>query len=414
MKSILGITIALLVALSVMAGCAGPGTEPAGALPPPVDELDAGLVEANTQFALNLLRELHRLDPDSDLFFSPASVSVALAMTYNGADGATFDAIARTLGLDQMSLDRVNRGYADLLTILRNPDPELELDVANSIWARQGLAFHQEFLDTNLEYYGATTRELDFDDPQASVIINNWVKEATRSRIEKIVPDDIRPDTIMFLINAIYFKGEWTDAFDPEDTQEDTFRRDDGSTATVPFMNQRGEYRYYEGEDIRGIAIPYGEQRLNMYVLLPDEGEDVEALIRRLEPSTWSMIMEGLGPREVDLSLPRFTIEYEETLNDVLRAMGMEIAFDRTEADFSRMYPISPGQNVYIGEVKHKAFVDVSEEGTEAAAATSVEMRLESAMETTAFRADRPFLFAIGDDVTGTILFLGVYGGEDR
>ncbi len=401
---------AMLILTLMLSGCALPATDPAGALPEPVDELDEGLVSANTAFALDLLGELRRDHPGEDLFFSPASVSLALAMTYNGADGETFDAMARTLRLGEMSLDRVNRGFADLLTILKNPDPELELSIANSIWARQGMPFKEEFLKTNQEYYGAETRELDFDDPGAPDIINSWVEEATRGRIEDML-DDIRPDSIMFLINAIYFGGSWTEEFDPEMTREDDFHRTN-DRVRVPFMNREGDYPYHDGDGFKAVAIPYGQERLSMYILLPDEGEDVDGLIDGMNSESWDGVVEGLSPTKVNLSIPRFTVEFEASLADPLRNLGMAVAFDEADADFSGMYPITASENVFIQDVKHKAFVTVDESGTEAAAATSVEIGVTSMPQMTTFRADSPFVFAIADSATSSILFLGIVNGS--
>ncbi len=404
------ITVCLLLIFSLGA-CSSPTTEPASALPEPVGVLDEDLVSANTLFAFNLLRELQHMDAEGDKFFSPASVSVALAMTYNGAEGDTFDAMAQTLGFGQMSLDRVNRGFSDLLTILRNPDPELEVAIANSIWAREGMPFKEEFLEANREYYNAETRELDFDDPGAVDTINAWVDEITRGNIDELI-EEIRADSIMFLINAIYFQGSWTEEFDPDLTREEPFYRQDGAI-DVPFMHREGTYRYYEDERLQAVALPYGEERVSMHILLPQEGYGMHELIEELDPETWREIVTGLSERKIQLALPRFTLEYEVTLDDALKAMGMEIAFDRQRADFSAMYPVRPGENVFIGEVLHKAFVDVNEEGTEAAAATSVEIRIESAPMLDTFRADRPFLFAIVDDTTSSILFLGTLNGQN-
>ncbi|MFO7941035.1 MAG: serpin family protein [Bacillota bacterium] len=406
--SILATLITICLAVT---GCSAGGDGSAGALPDPVDELDQDLVRANTQFALDLARKLRAEDPDKDLFFSPASISLALAMTKNGAAGETFDAMSKTLGFGEMSRDAVNDGFKDLLTILENPDPKVELDIANSIWAREGLPFKEEFLDVNDQYYDATTRELDFDDPTARDTINDWVAEATRGKIEEMV-EEIRADTIMFLINAVYFQGNWSEEFDPEQTRDDIFYREDGEEVQTEFMHaEERTCPYYEDDALQGVALPYGDGRLGMYVLLPSEDENIDDLLADLDAEKIENIFSGFSEREINLSLPKFKIEYKKALDEALGDMGMEIAFDRQEADFSRMYPVTPDQNVYIGEVLHKTFVEVDEKGTEAAAATSVEIRIESAMIATEFRAERPFLFAIRDDQTGTILFLGVVEG---
>ncbi|MFP4200569.1 MAG: serpin family protein [Clostridia bacterium] len=405
---ILSVLVTVCIAI---AGCGAGDGEPAEALPDPVEELDKNLVRANTQFAIDMARQLRGKDPEDDLFFSPASISVALAMTKNGAAAETFDALSQTLGFGEMSREAVNRGFRDLLTILRNPDPEVELDIANSIWAREGLPFKEEFLKANDEYYDATTRELDFEDPAARDTINEWVAQATGDKIEEMV-EEIRADSIMFLINAVYFQGEWSEEFDPGATRSEDFHRSDDSVISTPFMHaEERTCPYYEDDKMQGVSLPYGEGRLGMYILLPSEESNIDELLADLDAQKLQDILSGFSEREIDVSVPKFKIEYEKALDEVLKDMGMEIAFDRERADFSRMYPITQGQNVYIGEVLHKSFVEVDEEGTEAAAATSVEIRIESARVTTEFKADRPFLFLIRDDVTGTILFCGIVEG---
>lgn len=405
------IVMALLFATS---GCGHlTGDQSAGALPPPAAELDEDLVAANLEFALNLLRQLTELHPDENLFFSPTSISLALTMTYMGADGETLDAMAEALGLAGMSSDRVNRACADLLTILRNPDPEVEMLIANSIWARQGLPFREVFLDANREYFDAEVRELNFDDPTASEIINDWVKEATRDRIDGIVADDIDPETIMFLINAMYFRGDWAVQFDPDETADDDFQLPGGTTRELPFMHQSGDFRFLQGDDFRAVALPYGEKRISMYVFLPDQGLTADEFAGEITPDDWRQWMDSFAVSDGTVALPRFVIEYEATLDEALKALGMEVAFDENRADFSRMYPTTGSENVYISEVKHRAFLEVNEQGSEAAAATSVEVGITSYREPFELKMSRPFVFAICDDVTGSILFLGIMRGSE-
>ena len=377
-------------------------------LPPPSEEVDEELVAANTRFAFNLFGELTRTEPGENIFISPTSISLALAMTYNGADGQTREAMAEVLQIADMDLETVNRAFAELRTILQNPDPAVQLDIANSIWAREGLAFKEDFLQRNQQFYEAAIEELDFDDPEASSIINNWVKEQTRDRIEEIVDEDIDPSTVMFLINAIYFNGEWGHKFDPEHTQDASFFLPDGTQVTRPFMHQEDTYRYHEKDSFQAIALPYGEgDRISMYIFLPAEDSSLEDFLGGLNTETWSEHMTAFREMEGEISLPRFTFEYESGLKETLKALGMEVAFDPREADFGAMYPIRAGENLYIEDVKHKTFIDVNEQGTEAAAVTSVEIRMESAMETFQMDMNRPFFFAICDDLTGTILFMG-------
>ncbi|MFO8059953.1 MAG: serpin family protein, partial [Bacillota bacterium] len=320
----------------------------------------------------------------------------------------TRQAMAEVLQLEDMDLETVNAAFAELKTILQNPDPAVELDIANSIWARQGLPFKEEFLDRNREFYQAAVEELDFDHPEAASTINDWVSERTRGKIEQIVDDEIDPQTVMFLINAIYFNGQWGREFDPQDTRDETFFTADGTELTHPFMHQSDTYRHCETDDFQAVSLPYGEsERINMYIFLPAEHSSLEEFIDGLDAQTWAGYLASFAEAEGDIALPRFTFEYEAALKEVLNAMGMEVAFDPARADFGAMYPITPGQNLYIEEVKHKTFIDVNERGTEAAAVTSVEIRMESYVEKFQLQANRPFFFAICDDLTDTILFMG-------
>ena len=377
-------------------------------LPPPSEEVDEELVAANTRFAFNLFQELSRAEPGENIFISPASISLALAMAYNGADGETREAMAEALQIADMDLETVNRAFAELRTILQNPDPALELDIANSIWAREGLPFKEDFLQRNQQFYEAAIEELDFDDAGASSIINNWVREQTRNRIEGIVDDEIDPETVMFLINAIYFNGQWGEAFDPDSTEDASFFAADGTGITRPFMHQADTYRYYEQEDFQAVALPYGEgDRMSMYIFLPAVDSSLEDFLANLDAQAWSQYISSFGKMKGDISLPRFTFEYETDLKDTLAALGMEVAFDPARADFGAMYPTSPSENLYIQDVKHKTFIDVNEQGTEAAAVTSVEFGIVSLPQTFQMDMNRPFFFAIHDDLTGTILFMG-------
>lgn len=401
-----GATILLLMLVTLLVLGGGCSLGGSGGLAAPVEELDQRLVDANNGFGFSLYRELALKEPDSNLFISPASIITALAMTYNGAEGETRDAMQKTLQLEGMSQDEVNEAFADLLTILQNPDPEVELAVANSLWAREGVEFYKEFLNRNREYFNAEVAELDFDDDAAADVINGWVKEKTRDKIDSIVNPPINPETILFLVNAIYFNGEWSVPFDPENTRDVTFTAVDGSTNDQPLMFRNDNFRYFENELFQAVNLPYGKnERVSMYVILPAEEADLEQLYSALNNTNWNNWVNSFSTMEGELGLPRFSFEYTTSLNDALNALGMGIAFDENAADFSRMRPAPP--SLFISDVKHKTFIDVNEEGTEAAAVTSVEVGSTAMPETFSMIVDRPFLFAIADDMTGTILFMG-------
>jgi len=390
--------------LAGVAGCQ-PGQKSAYA--EPADYVDARLVEANTAFAFELFHALQEETPGENIFISPASVSLALAMTYNGAAGETAAAMEEVLHFQNMNIEDVNKAFADLRTILENPDPKVELAIANSLWARQGVEFYDDFLQRNREYFGAEVATLDFDSPNAADTINRWVEQQTKGKIEDLIEPPIHPLTVLFLLNAIYFQADWAEPFNPELTREVPFHLPDGSHKEHPLMFREGEFQYLDGDGFQAVALPYGKnERINMYIFLPDPGQTLQDFYEQLTAAEWNTWLEAFRKTEGRVGLPRFKFEYEASLNDVLKDLGMEIAFDDTAADFSAMRPTPP--RLFIADVKHKAFVEVDEKGTEAAAATSVEIRAESApMDWFSMTVDRPFFFSIVDNKTGSILFMG-------
>ncbi len=377
----------------------------------PVDSLDSDLVSSNTQFAMRLFNEVATPNPVENVFISPPSVAVALAMTYNGADGETQQAMARALNIEGFELAKLNSSYADLLALLQNPDSSIELSIANSLWARKGLPFRDDFLERNRESYAARIEELDFASSDAARTINDWVNDKTRGTISKIVDDPIDPELIMFLINAIYFKGTWTTEFADSLTDERTFTLADGSRIQHPLMSTTDTLPYFAGETFQSVSVPYGSGRISMYVFLPSRDSDLPALLAQLNTENWDRWMESYNKMEGDLALPKLRVEYDVNLNDALSALGMEVAFSPDRANFGRMFPITSAQNVYISAVKHKTFVEVNEQGTEAAAVTSVEVAITefnpNAPQRFSMIVDRPFLFAIRDNQTGIVLFMG-------
>jgi len=404
------ITLVLLALLLVgcKRGTVGPGPVQAGPARP-TERPDERLVAANTRFGLKLFAELLKEEPGKNVFVSPSSVAFALSMTYNGATGETQEAMAKALELQGLTLDEVNRANAALKGILQNPDPQVELSIANSLWARKGIEFKPTFIEANKRSYGARVTTLDFAAPGAADTINGWVSKETKGKIKEIVPEQIDAAAIMFLINAVYFKGRWTDPFEKASTMDRPFTLLDGSEKAVPMMSQSGEYPYLETEGFQAISLPYGQERVSMYVFLPSKGSSLKKLCQGLTAETWDEWMSKFVTKEGSIKLPRFRTECDFSLNDSLKALGMEVAFDHDRADFGAMCPTPP--NVYIDEVKHKTFVEVNEEGTEAAAVTSVEMGVTAAppSEERPFEmvVDRPFLCAIRDNETGTVLFMG-------
>ncbi len=363
------------------------------------------LVEANTRFSFKLFSEILKQDDKKNVFVSPSSVAIALSMTYNGAKGETQQAIAKALEMQGMSLSDINQSNANLKTSLESGDPSVQLTIANSLWARKGVDFKPEFIQQNQAFYAAEVKSLDFADPSAPDQINGWVKKNTQGKISEIV-DRIDADQVMFLINAIYFKGKWMNEFDKSQTTDQPFTLADGRQEQRPMMSQRGDYRYIENQQFQAVSLPYGKGRTSLYVFLPKPNSNLAEFQKMLTAENWQTWMKTFGKREGSIQLPRFKMEYETQLRKSLSAMGMGIAFDPSKADFSNLSTTS----TRIDEVKHKTFVEVNEEGTEAAAVTSIGIRATSAQTDVApfsMTVDRPFFCAIRDNKTGEILFMG-------
>jgi serpin B len=376
-------------------------------LPRDLDPAEEKIIQADNAFGLKLFGEIHeQAEPGDNIFISPLSVAMALGMTYNGAVGATQQAMQEALELQGLTLNEVNQSYRSLIDLLLGLDPAVEFRIANSIWYDEDYAFQQEFLDVNREYFDAEVTALDFASPGAAPAINNWVSEKTNGRIEEIVESPISPELIMFLIDAIYFKGDWTTQFDEELTEQAPFTLADGGETQVPMMSyaRPDTLRAYSDGEVTVLDLSYGGRAFSMTVVMPAEASGIDALVASLGPQSWSAWIDGLSETVAIVRLPKFTLEYELEMNDVLTALGMGVAFDPGNADFTNIYS-GPGR-VYISKVKHKTYVDVNEIGTEAAAVTSVEVGVTSLPPT--ISVDRPFLFAIRERFSGTVLFLGL------
>ncbi|MDE0466643.1 MAG: serpin family protein [Candidatus Poribacteria bacterium] len=375
---------------------------------PAIGSIDGSVVAANTQFGFNLFNDIRKTEQNKNIFISPFSISIALAMTLNGASGETEQAMTNALQLQGLDSEAINVGYAGLRQTLQTSDPKVILTIANSLWARQDVPFKQDFLQRNTQFFGAEVSTLDFTDPNTLTTINQWVNTNTNGKITKIL-DEINPAAVLFLINAIYFKGSWQTEFEPARTRDGTFHLATGGEKQVPMMTKTGDYRYYENyeENFQAISLPYGAGRISMYIFLPYRESDLNTFLDGLNTENWENWISQFREQEVFLSMPKFKLEYEKTLNNPLQSLGMGIAFAPGGADFSRMADLEVlGRNLYIEEVFHKAVVEVNEEGTEAAAVTNITVGVPSAPP--AFIADRPFFFAIRDNETKTVLFMGI------
>jgi len=374
----------------------------------PVRELtstEKALVNSGNSFGYELFHEVVRAEKDKNIFISPLSVSMALAMTYNGAAGETEEAMRTTLGFASLTREQVNEAFKSLVALLLSLDPQIQLQIANSIWYRQGYTVQPEFVSLNRNFFAALVQGLDFNDPNAPNIINAWVDQNTNGKIKKII-GQIDSLTVMFLINAIYFKGTWTYQFDKAKTQEDWFSRPDGVRVPCKMMVQtNAHFLYHSTDELQIIDLPYGRGLYSMTIILPRPHVNVDSLIVRLDAATLAQWVGSLREQQGTLYLPKLKLEYELLMNDVLKAMGMAIAFSRG-ADFSRMFVEK--LDLYISRVLHKTFVQVDEEGTEAAAVTAVEISLTSAGPNGfIMRVDRPFVFLIRENHSQTVLFAG-------
>jgi len=370
---------------------------------PPNNQInvDARLVAANTKFGFNLFNTLSKQQPNKNIFISPTSVALALSMTYNGVSGETKQEMTKVLELRGMTPQEINAANQNLQNSLQKNDPNVQVSIANSLWAKQGFSLKPEFLQINQEYYKANLSELDFTIPQEALsIINNWVSQKTQGKIDQIV-EEISPDQVLFLINAIYFKGNWKTPFDKSKTTNKTFYLTDSSSKQHPMMSQMGFYPCYATDTFKAVSLAYGKKgALRIYIFLPNSNTNLATFSQQLTAENWDKWMQEFIEINGIIEIPRFKIEYELELKSTLKALGMAGIFDISKADFSAM----TDDNVAVDSVKHKTFVEVNEEGTEAGAVASILLTRGSIFK---MNVNRPFFCAIRDDTTGTILFMG-------
>lgn len=407
----------LLVAIAPLAGCElpfGTGTpDTITSLPRSLTEAEERTIRATNRFGFRLLGELHAGEPAENLFISPLSASMALGMAMNGADGRTFEATRSTLGFSERDLTSINESYRGLIELLRGLDPRVDFRLANAVWLQEAWPFRPDYRERVRSSFDARVENVDFRSPGLAERVNRWVRENTGGRITEFVSPGMVRDLVALLANTVYFEGKWRDRFDPDETAPGEFTRADGSTVSVPMMSHTMDEVALTRTDggVRAADLPYGGRAFSMTVVLPARGTSLDSLVRAMDADAWRSITDRLGEGgEVRVRLPRFQLTWERLLNGALTRMGMGPAFSPDSADFSRMAETPPctagtGRCLYVDWVKQKSFVRVDEEGTEAAAATGVGVKPVSAPP--AFRVDRPFLFAIRERHSGTVLFLG-------
>ena len=362
------------------------------------------IVESANKFAFDLfLPIITEKKGAENIMISPFSVASALSMTLNGADGETFEAMKTALRYDGKTIEEINDAYLKLMKDMVSVDPRVIMEIANSVWVEKRLAVKQPFIDALKTWYLAEARAIDVSDPDAVGMVNNWIEDKTHDKIQKML-DNLSPDLAMLLINAVYFNGKWRYQFDIKETRDKPFYLTPDSHVEVPMMFRNEKFAVTRSENAVLVELPYGQGNYSMVVMLPDEGVSTSIAAAGITPEKWSQWMADLanGATEVDLSLPRFKYEYKRTLNDDLAAMGMGIAFS-TSADFSNI----SDQSLMISRVLHQTFIETNEEGTEAAAATVVEMVFTSMPMVTTVNINRPFLYFIRETSTGTIVFMG-------
>ncbi len=401
MKNRLLLLLTIIVVTFV--SCVDKASDPIVEKPRELSITEKQLVSSADDFAFKLFKQVYNSEPNKNMFVSPLSVSMALGMTMNGADGTTYDAMKTALSLNAFTRQQANETFQSLMGLLASIDPKVTMNIGNSIWYNKNFSFQPDFIETNKKYFNAVVNAMNFQDPATINVINNWVKAATKDKIEKIV-EEISPQTIMYLINAIYFKGVWKLQFDKAKTYDDFFTTESGKRVAVKMMQQESEISTYSNNLFTAVELPYSSGAYNMMLLLPNSDKKLKDVADSFTKETLDTILKNFSVSKKNLFLPRFKLEYKLKLNDALIALGMGEAFDPAKANFTKLY--SGLGNAYISDVLHKTYVDVNEEGTEAAAVTSVEIRVTSILNNE-IKFNKPFLFLIREKNSGTILFIG-------
>jgi serpin B len=366
-------------------------------------QMDEKFNQAILNFTWNMFKESS--SNEGNLMISPISAYFALAMAANGADGDTKTEMMKALSAENVPLDDLNKGLNYWMNTITK-DRIAKFSITNSIWYREGFKANKDFLQTNADYYSAYIRSLDFMQKSAPDTINGWVKEATNDKIDKIV-GEINDDLVMYIINAIYFNGDWKYEFSANKTRKESFNAPSGKVET-DFMSRRGKMDYLEFNGVTGVILPYLDGQFAFVGLLPEEGETPKDIINNLTVLDLINLMKNKEEKNIELSIPKFEVSYEDSLINELSNMGMKLPFEPYSADFSKMNE-SGEKDLFIGEIKHKTYIRVDEKGTEAAAVTSIGVEATSMpVEFPRLTFDRPFVYGIVDVTTGIPLFIGI------
>lgn len=374
--------------------------------PVPIDlTLDqSALIESGNSFAFDIFSQvLKSAGANENVMISPMSISFALSMTLNGADGTTRSAMLETLRLNGISVDAINNSYKNLTADLLSVDKRVLMTIANSVWTENDFAVKQAFIDILTNYYDAESKSFDINDSSAPDKINAWIDDKTNGLIKEMI-DRLEDNTVMLLINAIYFKGKWKSEFDESKTTEMSFYKAGGNQIEVPMMKQEIEISVYQGDGFVLAEFPYGQGNFVMDVFLPDEQDGLNSTMASVSDANFKNWVSQMNKTKTDVSFPRFKYGFKKKLKDVLSDMGMGIAFS-DGADFSN---ISDQYDLLINDVTHQSFIETNEEGTEAAAATIVDIGVTSVpVSPMVFRMDHPFMYIIRETSTKSIIFMG-------
>ncbi|MDJ1467524.1 serpin family protein [Xanthocytophaga flava] len=371
---------------------------------------EAQTVKNSTDFAFNVFHQLNEMQPvDKNQFISPFSIAMAVAMTYNGANTTTKDGIKKALSMQGLTDEEQNSAFQSIADYLNGIDKTVTFSPANSIWYRKGLIPQTNFVETNQQYFDAEVNELDFTKNDAISSINDWVKDKTKGKIDKII-SEIGGEQVMLLINAIYFKGAWTKKFDKSSTQEENFYLQSGSTVKKEFMRGNVSVNLYKDEDKVLVDLPYGNKQFTMTLIMPQNTKTIESLIEQSTTESFTNWLAESDSVAIDIKLPKFKFEGDYTkkeFNVILANLGMGEAFS-DEADFSNLLVGINKGVLKIDEVAHKTFVQVDETGTEAAAVTSISIGYTTAPPPPpVYSFNRPFIYMIREKSSGVILFIG-------
>lgn len=409
MKKMTAITVLFITIILFGTGC---GSEKSEGYSLISDNVEFGeddyqeIVSSTNELGFELLTRVDA-DENNNIFISPTSLMTALSMVYNGSDGETKEEISSALQLPGIHLDDLNKANASLVTKLYKDMDQVTVNIANSIWLNDQYNFQEQFAQNNRDYYHAEIEEIDILDRKSAQVINDWVKKSTNNKIDDIVEEPLNENLLALLINAIYFKGQWTYEFDEKQTEVRDFHLEDGTTKEVPLMTLHEELYYMENKDFQAAKLPYGNGEMAMTIFLPQADSTLEQFKEMILYDHWKKWDMEFREKEGTIMLPKFTLAYETSLNKALTELGVNTAFDPNDANFSNM--IKEDDQIFISDVKQKTFIEVNEVGTEAAAATSVEIRLTSAPADGPFymEVNRPFFFTITDEETGAIIFMG-------